>query len=43
MAATEIHGITGTDVQDAPAFAEVAGDFRGAIAGCVLNSQQLRL
>ncbi len=38
MAATEIHGITDQDVEDAPRFFEVGGDFLRAIAGCVVAS-----
>jgi len=36
VAATEIHGITDTDVANAPRFADVAGDFVAALSGCVV-------
>ncbi len=36
VAATEIHGITDSDVADAPTFAEIAGDMVGALSGCVV-------
>ena len=36
VGATHIHGITDADVADAPTFAEVAGQFVRAIAGCVV-------
>jgi DNA polymerase III epsilon subunit family exonuclease len=36
VGATFIHGITNADVADAPTFAEVAGLFVEAIAGCVI-------
>lgn len=38
MAATEIHGITDRDVEDAPQFSEIGGDFVRAISGCVVAS-----
>jgi len=38
MAATEIHGITDRDVEDAPRFFDVGGDFLRAISGCVVAS-----
>jgi len=36
MSATEIHGITDTDVEDAPAFQDVAGNLVAAIEGSVV-------
>jgi len=36
MGATEVHGITDVDVQDAPTFREVVGDFVRALSGCVV-------
>ena len=36
VAATEIHGITDSDVADAPQFDEIAGDLVRAISGCVV-------
>jgi DNA polymerase-3 subunit epsilon len=36
VAATEIHGITDSDVQNAPYFHEVAGELLGALDGCVV-------
>ena len=36
MSATEIHGITDEDVDDAPIFNEIAGDFIEAIEGSVV-------
>lgn len=36
VAATEIHGITDSDVADAPTFDEIAGDIVRAVSGCVL-------
>jgi len=38
MAATEIHGITDHDIQNAPQFSEIGGDFVRAISGCVVAS-----
>jgi DNA polymerase III subunit epsilon len=36
MAATEVHGITDADVENAPVFADIAGDVVAATAGCVV-------
>lgn len=36
MAATEVHGISDADVENAPVFAEIAGDVVAATAGCVV-------
>ncbi|MCK4601888.1 MAG: 3'-5' exonuclease [Phycisphaerae bacterium] len=36
VAATEIHGITDDDVEHAPTFSEIAGDFVRSISGCVV-------
>jgi DNA polymerase-3 subunit epsilon len=41
MAATEIHGITDEDVQDAPRFEEVAGSFLRAFYDCVISSYNI--
>lgn len=38
VAATEIHGITDTDVAEAPTFEQIADAFASAVAGCVLAS-----
>lgn len=36
VSATEIHGITDAEVEDAPDFQEIAGDLLGAVDGCVI-------
>ena len=36
VSATEIHGITDSDVKDAPTFSEIAGDMLESLEGCVL-------
>jgi DNA polymerase III subunit epsilon len=36
MGATEIHGITDADVQDAPPFSDIADILRHALSGCVV-------
>lgn len=36
MAATEVHGITDTDVEKAPTFKDIAGELVAATAGCVV-------
>ncbi|MCK4872573.1 MAG: 3'-5' exonuclease [Phycisphaerales bacterium] len=36
VAATEIHGITDSDVRDAPRFDEIAGDLARTLSGCVV-------
>lgn len=36
VAATEIHGITDSDVAGAPRFAEIAGELVGVLQGCVI-------
>jgi DNA polymerase-3 subunit epsilon len=36
MAATEIHGITDRDVQSAPRFQQIVGEFFEAVNGCVI-------
>lgn len=41
VAATEIHGITGEDVVDAPTFADIAADLIRAIAGAVVASYKV--
>ncbi|MHC5038983.1 MAG: 3'-5' exonuclease [Planctomycetota bacterium] len=41
VAATEIHGITDADVEDAPTFEEIAGDFLKAISDSVIASYNI--
>lgn len=36
IAATEVHGITDSDVESAPRFQEIAGDLVAAMKGCVI-------
>jgi len=42
MAGTEIHGISEADVEDAPGFEEIAGDFIQAVSDSVLASYNVR-
>lgn len=39
---THVHGITGSDVQSAPIFSEIAGDVARLIDGAVLVARNLR-
>ncbi len=38
VAATEIHGISDEDVEDAPYFSDVIGDLLRAVSGCVVSA-----
>lgn len=41
VTATEIHGITDSDVADAPTFDEIAGDIVRAVSGCVVAAYNI--
>ncbi|WP_437222026.1 3'-5' exonuclease [Planctomicrobium sp. SH661] len=38
VSATEIHGITDSDVKDAPSFHEIAGELLDVLSGCVVSA-----